>query len=204
MYLDRTFLNALAEHEGGRVAHMYCDSNGFVTVGTGHLLRDAPAAGSLPGWRFRSAGQTKPPQPAEIIADWKRVKEAFRGNHAAAYYGNGKHAGSAQLELPLAQIDALFERDVAVKAGELQRRFAGWIDIPVPAKQGLLDMAFNLGTNGVITKFPSFSAAVRAADWEKAATESKRRGISADRNAWTKNLLLEAAKQARSAGGVPG
>lgn len=36
------------EHQEGRVNHMYLDSNGYVTVGVGHLVATVQAAQRLP------------------------------------------------------------------------------------------------------------------------------------------------------------
>jgi len=56
----------------------------------------------------------------------------------------------------------------------------------------LLDMAFNLGTNGLVTIFPSFKKAIEAKNWKKAASESNRPQVSSTRNATVKKWLEDA------------
>jgi GH24 family phage-related lysozyme (muramidase) len=43
-------------------------------------------------------------------------------------------------------------------------------------------MAFNLGANGLVTKFPAFTKAIKNKDWLKAAKESHRSQVGARRN----------------------
>ena len=73
-------------------------------------------------------------------------------------------------------------------------KFPSFDQYPQTVQFGLLDMAFNLGTNGLVTKSPSFKKAIEAKDWKKAATESNRPQVSAMRNATVKKWLEDAAK----------
>ena len=54
-------------------------------------------------------------------------------------------------------------------------------------------MSFNLGTAGLVEKFPNFVAAVNAKNWSKAAAESHRKGIGDERNDTVKQLFNDAA-----------
>lgn len=65
-------------------------------------------------------------------------------------------------------------------------------------------MIYNLGS---LDGFPTFSKAVDAQDWTKAAAEYKRNGPSETRNRETKELFEKAAELAKNpynAGGVRG
>jgi hypothetical protein len=53
-------------------------------------------------------------------------------------------------------------------------------------------MAYNLGVNGLLTKFPKMLAAVDSGDWETASAESARKGIADRRNAATAALFRAA------------
>jgi len=95
--------------------------------------------------------------------------------------------------LPDAEIDALLDRRIAEFEAGLRHDFDGFDSYPERARLGLLDMAFNLGNNGLVTKFPSFTAAARAGDWAKCAAECRRNGISATRNEEVKKLFEDEA-----------
>ena len=60
-------------------------------------------------------------------------------------------------------------------------------------------MIYNLGASGIENKFPSFTAAIKARDWQKAADESHRTGISGTRNDYVKDLLEKAAADSKAA-----
>jgi GH24 family phage-related lysozyme (muramidase) len=56
-----------------------------------------------------------------------------------------------------------------------------------------LDMVYNLGLEGLL-KFKKLKAAVESGDWASAAAQSHRNGPSDDRNDWTSDMFLAAAK----------
>ena len=76
---------------------------------------------------------------------------------------------------------------------ELKLKFFKFDSYPMTAQFALLDMVFNLGTNGLVTKFPSFKKAVEAEDWATAAKESNRPQVSAARNATVRKWLEDAS-----------
>lgn len=69
------------EHQEGRVNHMYLDSNGYVTVGVGHLIATVQAAQRLP-FQKRS-GQTA--LGDEIKDDFEAVKKQLPDRFASFY-----------------------------------------------------------------------------------------------------------------------
>ena len=59
----------------------------------------------------------------------------------------------------------------------------------------LFDMIFNLGLTKLKNKFTKFDSAIKAGDWKKAAAESNRSQLSAQRNVYVENKLLAAASR---------
>lgn len=59
----------------------------------------------------------------------------------------------------------------------------------------MLDMAFNLGVNGFVIKFPSMKKAIEKRDWITTAKESNRPQVSKARNELVKKWFNEAAKK---------
>jgi hypothetical protein len=56
----------------------------------------------------------------------------------------------------------------------------------------LLDMAYNLGPEGLLKGYPKMIRAVETGAWAEAAAESARGGINAARNAWTRQQMMSA------------
>ncbi len=168
----------------GRFAYMYLDTRGFVTVGVGKMLPDVAAAQAL-GFVRRSDGQ--PATAAEIKADFERVKQQPMGRLAKTY------KASTLLDLPDAAIDALLESTVAGFETSLSANFAGYEHYPACAKRALLDMVYNLGSSKLLA-FKNLKRAVEFGQWAVAAQECERRGPSAERNSWTREMFLKAAE----------
>ena len=166
----------------GRITHMYLDTVAKVTVGVGKMLPDANAALAL-GFVRRDTGAKATPD--EIRRDFAAVSAQPKSQLAGSY------KKFTQLDLPEAAIDALLKTVVDGFLADLARRYAGWASMPVPAKRALLDMTFNLGSGGLAEKFPHMKLAVDARNWDVAAKECFRNGISQVRNDWTRDLFLK-------------
>ena len=164
----------------GCVSYLYRCTGGEVTIGIGHALADAAAAAQL-AWVIAE----RPALPGEVQADYAKVAAAPKGMLAA------KYAPLTQCRLDQDTINQLADADIAYFESRLAARFPGWNTFPEPAQQALFDMAFNLGTAG-LSKFPKMLAAVNAGDWETAAAECERQGISKQRNQATAALFLQA------------
>jgi len=167
----------------GRIPHMYLDTRGFVTVGVGYMLPDAAAAQALP---FVRRADRVAATRDEVRADFDRVRQQAMGKLAQSY------RAFTQLDLPDAAIDALLKSTVARFEAALVQNFTGYAAYPVAAKRALIDMAYNLGIDGLL-KFKKLRAAVLAHNWAQAAAESHRNGPSDDRNEWTRQMFLKAA-----------
>lgn len=167
----------------GSIPHMYLDTRRF--VGVGNLLRTAEAAQALAFVR-RDSGDAA--NETEITADFDAVRHRPYGQS----YTAASFKAHTALDLPKAEIDALLDRRIAEFEDGLRESFRGYDSFPDRARLGLIDMAFNLGTFGLVTKFPSFTQAAREQDWKVCAQECQRRGISQTRNDEVKKLFEEA------------
>lgn len=180
-----------AEQHEGRIPWMYLDTVGRVTVGVGHMIPSADAALTVP---FVDPASGSKAQPDAIRAGYAAV--------AAARASVGRVAGAFQglsaLRLDDDGIAAVFAADfdrIVGRTRDLFEAVGGGLDsYPDPAQLAVIDMAFNLGPDGLYGKFPSFRTkglAPRAFD--VAASESRRGGISDERNKWTFDQLMAAA-----------
>jgi len=214
--LDYDYLYHDALRWEGMVPYMYLDTSTppLVTVGVGYMLKDVAAAQALP---FKIG-----PDPAKP----DEVKDAF--NAVAAMEG-GKRSDH-YLRHPSLEISGKVAKELALTklrdfVQQLQGHFPGFDDYPLPARRALVDMVYNLGlghrarTNrkgeyqpakGLVGKFPSFTQAVEAGDWLRAALACHRKNTNPKdpahaeaRNAWTRQLFEEAASL-EAAGPVSG
>lgn len=171
--------------------HMYRDSTGNVTIGVGHLIVDAGAAvtlqnGPLPFQRRGGGAVTD----ADVAAEFTTVKNAAGTNLSSRYFGTITSLRVSPLDARL-----LLSADVLVRLSNFtaSSRYPGFDTYPAAAQQAIADMLFNLGQNGLFSKFPAFERAVKHRDWKTAAIESSRTGIPSGRNTATAGLLSTAA-----------
>ena len=188
----------------GSIPHMYLDTLGNVTVGVGQLLRTPEDALELP-FVMRQMGALRTSSSrvwsgrrasdGEIRRDWEAVNDQQSGLTivASAY----KHY--TRLELPEPEIDALLDRRIREFENDLKTRFSDYDDFPENIRLGLLDMAFNLGCHGLVTKFPTFTAAIIDRDWETAARGKSRqaRGLVESRRCSKLSMLSALRCRAR-------
>jgi len=172
----------LIEFEG-KVVHMYLDSVGLVTVGVGNLLETADEAAKL---AFVHRGSGQPATSDEIRAEHAKLSAMEQNNYAASYFRQ-----HTRLDLPDDAIEAsVLEHLHEFEAG-LRGSFAGFDAYPDQAKKGVMDMVFNLGLNGLLNKFPSFSRGFREHNWQTCHDECNRVGIAKARNDYVRGLFTE-------------
>jgi GH24 family phage-related lysozyme (muramidase) len=99
--------------------------------------------------------------------------------------------------LPGDKIDALLKQVVDGFEADLADHFTDYRTYPAPVKRALLDMIYNLGLAGIL-KFKQLKKSVEAAKWRNAAKQCHREGPSDERNDWTRDMFLEAAKEAEA------
>ncbi len=182
-------------HWEGKFDYMYLDSACLVTVGVGHMLPNEGRAAAL-GFVNKPSGPSKSKTSA---SDPKSIRKAYQtvaaqkcGNYLARYY-----AQFTSIRLPEKEIRRLLEKDVYGFIGELSRSLPSFLSYPDPARRALIDMIFNLGHDrlfpgGKEPGFPTMIRHVKAREWKKAASESKRQGISQARNDYVAQLFIQA------------
>lgn len=173
------------------IPHMYLDTTGNVTVGIGHLLKDAAAACDV---LFQKDGKRATTE--EIKAEFKLVSDFATAQRAQEDNKKKMRAkdfsGKTKLRITDESAYGLAAQDIAVKERELRKEFPDFDKYPHEVKEALLDMAFNLGVTGVVVKFPSFTKAIHAGNWRKAAEESRRPQLGVSRNKATRERLEKA------------
>ena len=161
---------------------MYRDTAGKVTVGVGLMLPDAAAACALPFQTAEGAAATA----EQIAAEFARVEALAMGRLPSFYRAAGA------LVLPEAEIDEKLSAVLAGFEATLREKLTGYDALPDGVKMALLDMAYNLGPEGLLEGYPRMIHAVETGAWAEAATESARGGINAARNAWTRQQMMSA------------
>jgi len=174
--MDEGDVLARLEKFEGRIRHMYRCTGGEVTVGIGHAIASAEDAAQLL-WET-DAGMAG--------AGWQAITAAEKGRVASSY------ADLTTCRMSDDAINQLATADVERFAATLASSFPNWAAYPAPAQAALFDMAYNLGIGG-LKKFRNMLAAVDAGQWETAAQECHRLGISEDRNQETAALFRQAA-----------
>lgn len=181
---DHSTLKQILVENEGRIPHMYLDTVGRVTLAVGHMIATAADSEQL-SMQVRDTGAVA--TAAQIANDFNQVQSQQPGMAA------GHYRQFTTLDMADADIDRLLDQDIAGMEAGVAAHFAAYPTFPEPAQDALLDMAFNLGVNGLLKKFPKLTAAAAAQDWNTCAAECKRVGISDDRNQKTKELFLQAA-----------
>ncbi len=185
---EKVTLRVKMERYEGKISHMYIDSNGFVTVGVGHLLKDLASAQKLNFKKSNSIPATK----NDIKADYEAVKKQPKNRFASFYKKYVK------LKLLDANINTLTNKHIDSFEGELKRIFSDFSTYPSEVKFALFDIIFNVGMTDLNNKWPSFIKAVKLKDWTIAAKESNRKPpISAERNKYVKSLFEKAASNTK-------
>jgi GH24 family phage-related lysozyme (muramidase) len=154
-----------------------------VTVGEGHLIPDAGPAqklGFMAGDRMAA--------PPEVAADFARVAAAPPG-HTAVYY-----KALSQCRLSLERIDAILADDIAEREAAIRAQLPAFDSWPEPVQEAVFDIAFNAGVGGLL-RFRRMLAAIAEHDWQRAAVESHRAGISEGRNQEIASLFLTAVEK---------
>ena len=173
----------LREHEGV-VPHLYLDTLGLVTCGVGHMIPNANAMAGIP--MVRPNGTEAP--LVDKVTEWYRVKH-LEPARLAAYY-----AANTTLRMTPEAITSLQDEDVDGFRQGLRFFLPGFDAFPEPAQEALLDMAFQLGAQGLVDKFPRLVASVKARDWNTCAVQCHRAGIQEWRNVATADLFRHATE----------
>lgn len=166
------------------VSFMYLDTTGNVTVGVGHMIGSCADAQAL-AFILRQGGAAA--TAAQIASDYNSVAAQQKGMLYTHYQQ------FTSLDMAANAMDALLDADIAHVVANIKRWFPAFDGFPNPAKNALLDMAFNLGLPGLPLKFPHLTVAANRGDWNTCANECQRIGIQDSRNDWTKQQFEQAA-----------
>jgi len=104
-----------------------------------------------------------------------------------------KYEDLTDVEMTDETADAMLRKLIDKFEEQLKNILSEFECFPLPAKLALMDMIFNLG-KGKFLQFQRLIDAARKRDWATAGEESRRRGVSDDRNRETKSLFDEAAE----------
>ena len=174
--MDTGDILARLEKFEGRIRYMYRCTGGEVTVGIGHAIFSAADAVQLK-WEVGAD---------QAAAGFGAVAAEPKG-HPAQHY-----EGLSTSRMNDAAIDALAAADIERFTKLLKDKLPQWDTFPAPAQAALFDMAYNLGIEGLLHKFPHMLNAVNRGDWETAARECHRTGIQEPRNQETAALFRQA------------
>ncbi len=158
----------------GHVTYMYLDIKGNVTVGLGHLIRNAAEAKQL---RFFERGTTNPVHPAHIENAFNKVLNSRLAGSKHTAFKDMTH-----IDLDLDEIENLFDDDVMQFIHELNHKFTDFETYPASAQLGMLDLAYNMGTTRFAEGFPVFRDALKFRNWLKVAEESHRKEVDEEGN----------------------
>jgi GH24 family phage-related lysozyme (muramidase) len=150
----------------GVVEWMYLDVKGLVTVGVGNMLPTESAAAALPF--YRNGNPDDAADDATKRQGWRDV----RARQDLAPRGHVPFQDVCGLRLTRDAIRALVDSKLSFNEVVLKESFPRFDDWPADAQLGLLSMAWAMGP-GFASRWPKFTAACRALDFDKAADECR-------------------------------
>lgn len=179
------FAQLTARYEG-RKGWMYLDTHDppLVTTGVGNLIDPVSEALKLP---WQRGGD--PASPAEIEADWARVKAMPGGMKAEHYLDGGR-----ELRLTEEAIDELERRKLDAFWGVISNHFPGAEDWPADGQLGVVMMVWALGMGELLKDFPKFCGALALEHWEVVARECDISTAHEARNQAHRLCFLNAAR----------
>lgn len=189
-------LERALEVQEGRVPHMYQCTEGRVTIGIGHQIVSAEAAGRLNLRKQIGRDLWVDASRDEKIAEYRTIDAITpRNNREFVNRPANSYRASTSLRMSDREMDILRDEHISNFHRELRRRFPDFDDFPNNVQLALFDMAFNIGmTNFSRDKWPLLHAAIDNKNWEEAARQSNRPQIGAKRNNYVRDLFLSAAR----------
>lgn len=202
-WMDEETINWIKTSETP-IDHLYQDTTGNVTVGYGHMVKNAEAAKSIPfryetmDGRYATARETE-----EAFKKVQAAQNSKENNYSARYYDPEMSSGFDKLYLDDEQKDLLFKQDIgsAIRDVEETDEFK---NAPPSAKQAAADMFYNMGADrfsehiydhkeqGLKPGWPKLYNAAKREDWKAVGDESHRKDVSPERNSETKRRFYRA------------
>ncbi|MEC4090288.1 glycoside hydrolase family protein [Pseudoalteromonas rubra] len=178
-------------HFEGVIDHLYLDTRGNPTIGVGFHVTCQDAFTRL---SLRDKRTNKPASRMQKQQEYNTLKRLPAGKTARWY------AQHCTLHLPHSESMRLLEQQIAAFEHELARLISpqnGYIrayqQLPNSVQLALLDLAYNLGTPNLSSRWPKLLAALKREDWRQAADECARKHVSKARNQATRQLFIQAA-----------
>lgn len=180
----------MAEHEGVK-SGPYVDSNGYLTIGVGNNVNKLN--------NFLALNLTNTKTGEKLTDSEKRDMHSQMLSEMSNKTFNAEKYSYVQI--PRNEMYEKFDAQLNQSYKELERKFSDFNTLPVPVKQALLDMQFNIGdagfqrTSNVIggrtyTGWPKLFDAIKNQDWATAARESNRKDVQSSRNIWTREKFM--------------
>jgi len=174
------------EKEESSKEFMYKDNakdGGKVTVGYGLMIPNVEEAKKLPCVVQNEDGSSRPATAKEIEQAFGKVDKFYNKNNNANTFKPKESNEFDGIYLPKQEAEKLLQERLRTDANRLRKEFPEFDDFSPQRQRALMDMQYNLGSTKFRRKnWPSLFDAVDQKDWERAARESNRKGISNKRN----------------------
>ena len=172
----------------GSTNYLYLCPAGKVTCGVGHVIQSLSEALAMPFLVGVSLANIQ-----QITNDYNNIRVAQPGLVVTSYMPY------TTIRLSDDYVETILEKDIAAFLGYLHLTWPNFDSFPEPAQEAAFDVAYNVGSKGLTTKFPHLVQAIDAGDWTTAAAQCHRTGIQESRNQETAALFLQAAQQTQGA-----
>lgn len=200
---DDEIIDFIRDHED-TVNHMYLDTRGNVTVGTGRMLPNKNSAKNIPFYLYENGKTDRYAAGFETGQAFDQVKKRKFGQNFTHDSFHPKYDPTLK-KVFLHDEDAkiLLKEDVIRSVDELRNKFDNFDAYPKSARKALVDMQFNLGdskfqkmtydpkTGEEKPGWPNLFDAVENKRWTDAATQSKRKGVGVRRNKDIEDLFMK-------------
>ena len=155
--LDAERIQILVDHlqeREGNYSHFYCDHNGFVTIGIGHLVdrRGEPdnvgqglARALSAEVNFTNQRTGRHATVAAVVADWQRVKGLYRDRIRRGRRPGGAttYSGIARLRITEAEGQQLSEKKYTIYINRLYRRRPALLRVDNYITMAMVDVLYN-------------------------------------------------------------
>lgn len=183
----------IARRFEGDIPWLYLDTVGKVTIGIGHMIPDAEEVCAVPLGRDGVAASD---------GDKRAAFGTVAAATARAFRGANAFRDLSDLRITPEQSADLFRAKFAELFAEAQRLFwdvgGGFAAWPKRVQLATVDMAYNLGPQGLYSSFPRFrKLGLARGDYLTCAEECRRIGPAPSRNTWTRDQFEAAAQEAR-------
>lgn len=179
--LDAERMQILVDHlqeREGNYSYFYCDHNGFVTIGIGHLVdrRGEPdnvgqglARALSAEVNFTNERTGGAATVAAVVADWQRIKDLYRDRISSGRRPGGArtYSGTARLRITEAEGRQLSETKVTNYINRLYRRRPALLRVDNYITMAMVDVLYNaagIPLFGTRHQIPSLWAALDSND----------------------------------------